>query len=168
MCKSIVRSLILCMGALLGVAANATVITFEDALPPASNFGTLTTYEEFSWSDGTGGEFADILIVDVPAFGASLQPGFIQGLVSGAHVAAKAAGSSPDGALATSRIRGSEGFMPDSAYFTAGSASQTLTFEGYKAGGTLPVYSAAYVITATVRMLVSFSGWMDIDELRIT
>jgi hypothetical protein len=58
--------------------------------------------------------------------------------------------------------------MPDSAYFTAGSGSQTLNFEGYKGGATVPVYSAAYVITSAARTLVSFSGWLDIDELRIT
>ncbi len=167
--KHVLAHVALCAGTLLGATgANATVLTFDDVLPPAVNLGSLTTYEGFSWSDGTGGEFADIQVVNVPAFGASLQPGFIQGLVSGSFVAAKAAGSSADGALPRSRILGSEGFMPDSAYFTAGSGNQTLTFEGYKTGTSAPVYSAVQEINSTAKTLVTFSGWLDIDELRIT
>jgi hypothetical protein len=148
------------------VGARAAVIDFEDALSPPSSFGTLTSYAGFTWSDGNGGVFADILVVDVPAFGASLQPGFVPGLMSGDFVAAKVAGSSSDGLLATSRIQGAEAFKLDSGHFTAGSGTQTLTFAGYKAGA--QVYSASATINSTASTLVTFSGWLDLDELHIT
>lgn len=152
--------------ALAGAPVQATVVDFEDALTPPVVFDTLSNYEGFDWSDGAGGTYADILVVDVPAFGGSLQPGFGPGLISGAIVATKAAGSSPDGLLATSRILSAAGFMLESGYFTAASGTQTLTFDGYKAG--VPVYTATQSINATASTLVTFSGWLDLDELRIT
>jgi hypothetical protein len=147
--------------------AQAAVITFEEALPSSADFFRLTSYMDFTWSDGSGGSFADIFVLDVPAFGGSLQPGFTAGLISTKHVAFKAAGNDPDAALSTSRILSTtESFILESGYFTASTGTQTLTFTGYKTGA--QKYSASRVITSSTPTLVSFTGWVDIDELRIT